>query len=667
MSASRFPQGIASPHPSRLAWLLTAITAFFLFLLIPAAHADTKSEQEAQSILHMLDYLSVDYGGSVWFGKVLNEREYKEQLEFAGQAVILIVNLPAHPVQADLIKEAQELDRNVQAKASAELVNASAQQLQRKIIAAYKVPVSPQRIPDSRRAVVLYQQFCISCHGAEGRGDGSESKTLNPKPTNFHDATRMGQRSVYGLFSTISLGVPRTGMPAFTNLSDDERWALAFLVSNFHNLPERLDMGRRLWEKRNFQGAAPNLIALATLTANEVSVNHGDNTRAVFEYLRAEPQALVVTPHATLIFATEQLDHALARYRADDQAGALRFAIAAYLEGFEPMEIGLVNLNARLRLDIEREMMAIRQLIYGGAPSETLALKIEHAKELLGQADELLREDKLTILGAFASSVFVLLRGGFTAILILPAVIAFLVKSGQKNTLPYIHAGWGSALLMGIITGGAASWLVDISGAERETTSGVAALIASAMFIYVGFWLHDKTHARAWQKLLKDKVNFVLEKKILWALALVSFFAVYRGIFETVLFYQALWTQTSDIIRSSLWGGVITSALALMTVGWGMFRIGIRMPLDLFFPCTSILFAIMAVIFAGQGIASLQIVGIVTASPINFISLPILGVLPTTQTLIFQAAVIGILILVYLIPVWRQRNGKNDIPPASQG
>jgi high-affinity iron transporter len=440
MSSRRFTQGIPSPHPNQPARLLTAITALFLlpflFLLIPAAHADATSEQEVQSILHMLDYLSVDYGGSVWFGKVLNEREYKEQAEFAGQSVNLLTKLPAHPNQTALIKEAQELDRIVQAKASADQVNASAQQLQRKIIASYKVSVSPQRIPDSRRAVILYQQLCISCHGEAGYGDGPESKTLNPKPTNFHDATRMGQRSVYGLFSTISLGVSRTGMSAFTHLSVDDRWALAFLISNFHNLPERLNMGRRLWEKRNFQGAAPNLITLATLTANEVSVNHGDNTRAVFEYLRAEPQALVTTPRATLIFATEQLDHALTRYRTGDQAGALSFAIAAYLEGFEPMEIGLVNLNARLRLDIEREMMAIRQLIYAGAPAETLALKVEHAKELLGQADELLRAGKLTILGAFASSVFVLLRGGFTAILILPAVIAFLVKSGQKNTLP---------------------------------------------------------------------------------------------------------------------------------------------------------------------------------------------------------------------------------------
>lgn len=652
-----------SPSPIRL--IPAAITASLLILLMPAAHADATSEREAQSILHMLDYLSVDYGGSVLFGKVLNESEYQEQAEFAAQSAKLIARLPEHPLRATMIKDAQELLDSVSEKRPAEQVSATAQQLRRNIIAVYHVPVSPRQVPDSQRAVVLYQQLCVRCHGATGHGDGAEGHALTPRPANFHDATRMGKRSVYGLYNTISLGVAGTGMAGFSQLSDDERWALAFLVSNFHNRPERIDLGRRLWEKRDFQGAMPNLVSLTTHTANEVGINYGDNARAVFEYLRAQPQALVATRHATLIFATEQLDHALTRYRAGDLAEAQRFAIAAYLEGFEPMEISLVNLNAQLRLDIEREMMTIRQSIYGGVPNDILALKIEHAKELLGQADELLREGKLTVTGAFISSLFVLLREGLEAILVLAAVIAFVVKSGQRNALVYIHAGWGGALLLGMLTWMAATWLVNISGAEREITSGVTALIASAMLIYVGFWLHDKTHAMAWQKFLKNKVGAALEKKTLWALALISFFAVYREIFETVLFYQALWAQTSESTRPALWSGMLTAGLSLLGIGWGLFRFGIRLPLNSFFSTTSLLLAIMAVIFAGQGVASLQEAGIVAASPVNFISLPMLGVLPTAQTLMTQVAVIGILVLCYRIPLRRQRNNRIDNPPAS--
>ncbi|MGC2047788.1 MAG: cytochrome c/FTR1 family iron permease [Gallionella sp.] len=643
-----------------------AISVSLLMLLMPAAHADEASEREAQTILHMLDYLSVDYGGSVLFGKILNDSEYKEQAEFAAQSLKLINRLPEHPLLPNMIKDAQKLANDVADKARAEEVSAEAQELRKNIIVAYNIPVSPRQVPDSQRAAVLFQQLCVRCHGAEGYGNGPESEMLNPRPANFRDATRMGKRSVYGLYNTISLGVSGTAMPKFPQLSDDERWGLAFLASNFHNLPERLDLGRRLWESRDFQGAIPNLVALTTLTANEVSIDYGDNTRAVFEYLRAEPHALAATRHATLLFAAEQLDHSLASYRAENKTEAQRFAIAAYLEGFEPMEISLVNLNAQLRLEIEREMMAIRKLIYDGAPADTLAIQVERAKELLSQADELLREGKLSITGAFISSLFVLLREGLEAILVLAAVIAFVVKSGQRSALIYIHAGWGGAVMLGMLTWMAATWMVNVSGASREITSGVTALIASAMLIYVGFWLHDKTHARAWQKFLKDKVGAALEQKTVWALALIVFFAVYRELFETVLFYQALWTQTTVDTRPALWGGMLTAGLTLLAVGWGFFRFGIRLPLSAFFSATSVLLAIMAVIFAGQGVASLQEAGIVEVSPVNFISLPMLGVLPTTETLLTQVAVIGILILCYRIPIRHRSGDQTGNPPASR-
>jgi len=643
----------------------SAFALSFLILLTPAAHAGASTEREAQIILHMLDYLSVDYGGSVLFGKVINEGEYQEQFEFAIQSAKLLTKLPAHPLQASLIKDAEAITHGVKLKAPAEEISASAQQLRRKIIAAYQVPVSPRRIPDAQRAVVLYQQLCVKCHGAEGLGDGPEGIELDPKPANFHDTTRMGQRSVYGLYNTISLGVAGTGMVGFTQLSEDDRWALAFHVSNLHSLPKHLDQGRRLWEKRDYEGVVPDLVMLTTLTANEIAVKHGVKTRAVFDYLRAQPQALSSSRHATLIFATEQLDHALARYRAGDQAGAQRYAIAAYLEGFEPMEISLANLDAQLRLDIEREMLTIRQLISGEVAADTLANNIQHTKNLLTQAEELLREGKLSVSGAFISSLFILLREGLEAILVLTAIIAFVVKSGNRSALSYIHAGWGGALLSGALTWVAATWMVDISGVGREVTSGITALFASAMLIYVGFWLHDKTHAQAWQKFLKDKVGAALEKKTLWAFALISYFAVYREIFETVLFYQALWTQTNEGTRTALLSGMFTAILLLMGIGWGIFRFGIRLPLGAFFSATSILLAAMAVIFAGQGVASLQEAGIVATNSIDFISLPMLGVLPTTQTLMAQLAVIGILILCYFFPVWRQRSNQTSNPPVS--
>ena len=643
----------------------TTFSLCLLILLAPAVHAVETSDRIAQSILHMLDYLSVDYGGTVLLGKVLNESEYKEQVEFATQSARLMEKLPENPLLPSMISDAQNLARNVVERAPVEVIATSAQQLRRAIITTYNITVSPRQVPDTKHAAVMFQKNCQKCHGAEGRGDGPESASFDPRPANFHDYIRMGKRSVYGLYNTISLGVSGTAMKGFTTLSDDDRWSLAFYVSNLHMQQERLDLGRELWEKRNFHGATPNLNTIATLTANEVGIEHGNYTRAVFEYLRAYPEALITTRDVTLIFATEQLDHALSSYRTGDQAEARRYAIAAYLEGFEPMEISIGNLNSQLRLDIEEEMIAARQLIYAEVPVEELAVKIESAKAMLRQADELLREGRLSSSGAFKSSLFILLREGLEAILVLAALLAFVVKSDQKNALPYIHAGWIGALISGAITWITATWILDISGASREIGSGVTTLIAAVMLIYMGFWLRKKTSLHVWDMPIKGNKGAILKKKSLWALMIITFFAVYREIFETVLYYEALWTQTSETTRPALWGGILMSGLILMTSGWSVFRLSIKVAQDAFFSVISLLLAFISIIFAGQGVASLQNAGIVNINPVNFTSLPLLGVYPTTQTLTAQVSTLVILILTYSIASRWNHNNHPDSPHAS--
>lgn len=631
----------------RFARITHAAIVSFLILLLPCAHANEQHDKDAQIILHMLDYVSVDYGATVLLGKVLNEKEFHEQIGFAENAAQLLGGLPEHPRRAALVMEALELAHNVKIKSPPEQVSAAAQQLRKSIIDIYHVPVSPRAAPVLATAITLYQRECASCHGSQGYGDGPDGLTLNPRPADFHNTARMNQRSVYGLYNTITLGVSGTAMTGYPGLSDEERWALAFLTSNMRTSPERIEQGRQFWEQRDFRGSFPDLIALTTLTSDQVAARHGDHTRAVFDYLRANPQSLKISRHSTLLFATEQLDDALTLYRNGDQTNALRVAIAAYLDDFEPMELSLDNLDIELRYTIEQAMLEMRQLINNKMPVEKVAQQVDRTKELLKQADELLRAGKLSVGSAFASSAFILLSEGLEGILLLTAIIALLVKSGQRSALVYIHAGWGSALLLGLLTWAATTWLIDVSGFSRKITGGSAALITSAMLIYVGFWLHDKAHAQSWHTLMRNQVSVVLRDKTLWTLALIAFFAVYREVLETVLFYQSLWVQTGENARPGLWGGMVIATLTLAAISWGLFRFSIKLTLSSLFAATSILLAVLAIIFAGQGVATLQEADLITKSPVNFISLPTLGIFPTFQTLLVQVSVIGILILSY--------------------
>ena len=41
---------------------------------------------------------------------------------------------------------------------------------------------------DAARGAQVFQQYCATCHGPQGLGDGPVGKTLNPPPRNFQEA-----------------------------------------------------------------------------------------------------------------------------------------------------------------------------------------------------------------------------------------------------------------------------------------------------------------------------------------------------------------------------------------------------------------------------------------------------------------------------------------------
>ena len=88
----------------------------------------------------------------------------------------------------------------------------------------------------------------MACHGAQGDGKGPAAAGLDPAPSNFTDRARAAERSVYGLYNTISLGVEGTSMPAFTQLDAEQRWQLAFYVSQFSASDAQRAQGEAAWK-----------------------------------------------------------------------------------------------------------------------------------------------------------------------------------------------------------------------------------------------------------------------------------------------------------------------------------------------------------------------------------------------------------------------------------
>lgn len=80
----------------------------------------------------------------------------------------------------------------------------------------------------------LYAQYCASCHGDEGRGDGPGAGVANPDPYNFTRPEFAGMREPPGpavLYAIIARGIDGTTMAAFPDLSGWERLAIvAYLM-----------------------------------------------------------------------------------------------------------------------------------------------------------------------------------------------------------------------------------------------------------------------------------------------------------------------------------------------------------------------------------------------------------------------------------------------------
>ncbi len=70
----------------------------------------------------------------------------------------------------------------------------------------------------------LYGTNCAVCHGPKGKGDGAGSKGLNPPPRNFTTGKFKFGKDDASLFKTLAKGSPGTAMPAWTSLSEKQRW-----------------------------------------------------------------------------------------------------------------------------------------------------------------------------------------------------------------------------------------------------------------------------------------------------------------------------------------------------------------------------------------------------------------------------------------------------------
>ncbi|CAN5388691.1 cytochrome c/FTR1 family iron permease [soil metagenome] len=630
------------------------------------AHSQAPSpEADPRVAWRLLDYLAVDYSGAVENGQIVNASEFAEMNEFAASAEARITALPANARKGSLLDQAHELQAIIKQQGSASYVATAARNLAADLLTAYPATLAPTSLPDMGRAASLYADNCAICHGATGQADGAGSVGLDPKPVAFSDHTRARERSPFALYQVIQQGLDGTAMASFSDLPEADRWALAYYVNGLSFTEADRRKGETIWKSdAAVQRALPNLQALTAMSEAQLAAVVGaDKARPVLAYLRANPGALTErAAGGTLAIAREKIAAAVEAYRMGGKQRANDLALAAYLDGFEPLEPVLSARDGALMRRIEQGMADLRSAVSRDAGVATVTAAADRANGLLDLAERALASKTTSAGAAFAGSFTVLLREGLEALLIVVAILAFLKKAGRPEVAAYVHGGWLSALAAGVLTWAAATFLISISGASREFTEGFGSLLAALVLVSVGIWMHGKSQADAWQTYIRDKMSKALSRRSAWFLFLLAFVVVYREVFETILFLVALWSQGGHV---ALLLGVAAAALTLAVIAWALLGYSRRLPIGKFFAFSSILLAVLAVVLAGKGISGLQEAGLVDLHPLRgFPRFDLLGLFPTWETVMAQVLVAVTLIIGFnwgRMPMAGKRNAPEGV------
>ena len=638
----------------RLAPLLLCLLAFAG--AAPAAARDA----EVQTTWRLLDYVAVDYREAVRDGRVVNDGEYKEMTEFTASVRERLLALPEKPMKKTLLAGGGALQAAVARKAAPAEIEKQARGLAAQLIAAYPVPLAPRRTPDLARGQALYAENCAGCHGAAGDAKTPLAANMDPPPIAFADRVRARERSLFALYQVVDQGLEGTAMPSFGHLPEEDKWALAFAAGRFAYPDSLAEQGRRIWEAdARLRALVPDSAALVAISEAALATRIGpDKAPAVIAFLRSNPSAAAPPSGSTLAIARQRLGQSLAAYEKGDRRGATELALSAYLDGFEPVEAVLASRDAGLMARVERAMGELRSAISGGREPAEVRERVAAMNALLDETEDALAPEQGSAASTFLGAFTILLREGLEALLIVVAMLAFLRKADRAEMVRPVHWGWITALVAGLATWWAATHLVSISGASRELTEGFGSILAAVILLFVGIWMHGKAQADEWQRYIREKVGQALSRKSAWFLFLLAFVAVYREVFETILFFAAL---SAEGRLAPLIGGAAAAAALLVMIAVLMFRFSRKLPIAKFFSYSSALIAVLAVVLAGKGVAALQEAGMIGVTPPGWAPrVEILGLYPTLEGLLAQAATLAILLIGFA----RNRRGTGNLATA---
>jgi len=594
-------------------------------------------EQTPRFLVHLLDYIALDYSGAVQNGKVISKSEYAEQLEFAHSALQTAAGLTTMKGHSGISANLSQLHQLISDRADVQAIRLLCRQIEGAVIKNAALEVAPSHWPNRQEGKQIYEKNCALCHGANGQGNGPSGRGLDPLPANFHDA-KMAEVPPFQTFNAIRLGVPGTAMPSFPQYSDQEIWDLAFyLVGLRHEGSGKSETALKLPEGIELSQVATqsDQTLLTRLPGVEAEKKHLLSQIRLFTPRTEDANAFVS-------LAKQDLHAALVNFRAGKISEAKQNAVTAYLDGVEPIEPRLRVKDAALTFDLEAKMADVRSAIEARAELVVIESRIQIATQALSTAEAALKQKETSGWLTFTVAAGIFLREAFEAILILITLLGVLNSLGSKKASLYVHAGWMLAVVLGLVTWFFSGWLVNISGAQREILEGSISLLAVGVLLYFGFWLHRKTEIGKWRAFINEMVTSAVQEKNLIGLGTVAFMAVFREMFEVVLFLRVLLLESGGTQELPMALGVGLSFIVVVALATALVRFSARIPIRQLFSLSSVIMVLLSFILIGKSVHSFQETGWLpeTAFPFPF-QWDLIGIYPTFESLLPQLAILG--------------------------
>lgn len=657
-------------------------------------------EHPARRVANVVSVAVEEYAKAVDSqGRLISAQEYQEAADFLLDARNAADRLPgAQAVAARTLLDS--ISAAVQAKRPPQVLDSLETRFAALLGDEGKLEL-PTGVLDLAAGRATYNGTCASCHGPLGAGDGAAGATLTPRPPAIGTDALMHDVTPALMYRVISVGITGTPMPGFAGtLTPQQRWNLVGYVNSLRSSAAQQVEGEGLYVRscascHGVLGAGDGTLsrALTTLPPEIGTVawqmEHSDvelgrvihegipasamppspeltpaQVTSIVAYVRTLPfrerngaglavggDSLNPTAVATNVLA--QLEQALSAARNGRQVDASDKAFDAYI-AFEPLERTTRPKNPGLVANMERLFADFKTAVRGS--------DIRAAEETRNAIEATLPEVvKLTEppgsgIEAFWQSFLIILREGFEAILVIGAVVAFLIKTGNRNRLRSIWVGVGMGVIASGITAVILRTLLAAIPASKEFVEGVSLLLAVGVLFSVSYWLISKVEAAKWQQFIKEKVSAALEQGGGRALAFVAFLAVYREGAETALFYQALFNGGPDVALP-LTLGILAGFVALAIIFTLFYRFGVKIPLRPFFSVTSVLLYYMAFVFMGTGIKELQEGNLIPRSAIRgFPSVEWMGLFPSWQGVAAQFGLLVLLLFAVLKTFWPRRS-----------